>query len=339
MRLSIIGHARRYSVKPLSILSNTRPPQLWSSNITCCNSVQRIHSNPRRWQQYPEDIRATASLINSARVHNHQVKHLLTREDPTLDQHKAYQIAAAIRSLREEESSPRERVVGRKIGFTNKSIWQEYNVNASNWSYVYDKTLLDLTELAKNRSWPLVVDIRNLSMLEPRLEPEIVLGLAKQPASSMDDVEMLGCVQWIAHGFEVVQSIFPDWKFTAVDTTAAFALHGRLLVGPKVSVEKLGAPEEVLQRLRDFNITLHRDGKLIDEGKGSNVLGSPLKALRHLCESLEKDEYNTPLQAGEVVTTGTLTRAWSIGNDQRWSTELDGLDLPGLEVIFHMGGQ
>src|SRR5262245_14195403 len=34
--------------------------------------------------------------------------------------------------------------VGRKAGFTNSRIWDEYGVHAPNWGYVYDRSLHDL---------------------------------------------------------------------------------------------------------------------------------------------------------------------------------------------------
>jgi hypothetical protein len=36
----------------------------------------------------------------------------------------------------------------------------------------------------------------------------------------------------VAHGFEVVQSIFPRWQFSVPDTVAAFGVHGALVIGP-----------------------------------------------------------------------------------------------------------
>ena len=48
---------------------------------------------------------------------------------------------------------------------------------------------------------------------------------------------MLDAVAWIAPGFEIVHSVFPGWKFRVPDCTAAFGLHGRLVVGPPTRVE------------------------------------------------------------------------------------------------------
>lgn len=291
-----------------------------------------------RWNDFPEDIRSIAAKLQDARTNNHQIEPV-SWANPDLDQAKGYQIAASLRALREESAG--ETAIGRKIGFTNRNIWPEYNIDRSNWSYAYDSTVIDLTDenshscvsysddMAK-------VDINHLSNLQPKIEPEVVLGLASPVSPSMSDAELLGSLEWIAHGFEVVASIYPDWKFTAADTTAAFALHGLLLIGPKIYVSEAAArsPERLLRSLENFKIELRRNGKKVDEGVGSNVLGSPVKALRHLVELLEKDKFNSPLAAGECVTTGTLTRALDIQHGDVWATRLSGVELPGLEVRF-----
>ena len=41
-----------------------------------------------------------------------------------------------------------------------------------------------------------------------------------------------------------------------------------------------------------------------------------------------------PLQAGEIVTTGTLTRALPLRPGDTWSTELTGVPLGGITVAF-----
>jgi 2-oxo-3-hexenedioate decarboxylase len=70
----------------------------------------------------------------------------------------------------------------------------------------------------------------------------------------MDEADLLGCIDWIAHGFEIVQSIYPGWKFTAADTVAAFGLHGALLIGQPSSVGSDHAAW--LAALSRFEITL-----------------------------------------------------------------------------------
>ena len=71
----------------------------------------------------------------------------------------------------------------------------------------------------------------------------------------------------------------------------------------------------------------------VDRGGGINVLGSPLSALRHFVEGLHAVS-GERLRAGDVVTTGTVTRAFPVKAGERWSTEIAGLPLPGLAIDF-----
>ena len=56
--------------------------------------------------------------------------------------------------------------------------------------------------------------------------------------------------------------------------------------------------------------------------------------LRHLVDILSRDQVNPPLAAGEIVTTGTLTRALPVSAGETWRTELTGVTLDGLCVRF-----
>jgi 2-oxo-3-hexenedioate decarboxylase len=64
------------------------------------------------------------------------------------------------------------------------------------------------------------------------------------------------------------------------------------------------------------------------------VLDGPLSALRHLVELLARDAIHPPLSAGEIVTTGTLTRAMPIKPGETWSTRLDGIGLGPIQLRF-----
>jgi 2-oxo-3-hexenedioate decarboxylase len=77
-----------------------------------------------------------------------------------------------------------------------------------------------------------------------------------------------------------------------------------------------------------------RDGAVVDRGHSANVLDGPLSALRHLVGLLARDRVNSPLAAGDIVTTGTLTRAFPIMPGECWSTTLHGIELGGRPVWF-----
>ena len=57
--------------------------------------------------------------------------------------------------------------------------------------------------------------LRNL--VEPKIEPEIIFKLHELPARGAGPVELLKSVEWVAHGFEIVQSHYPGWKPGCVD--------------------------------------------------------------------------------------------------------------------------
>jgi 2-oxo-3-hexenedioate decarboxylase len=233
----------------------------------------------------------------------------------------AYRVTAAVRKLREARG---ELPMGRKIGFTNRTAWVDYNVNEPMWGYVYDRTVHNLAELGDTFSL--------MPLAEPRIEPEIVFGLATAPVPGMDERTLLESVDWVAHGFEVVQSIFPGWQFSVPDTVAAFGLHGALLIGPRHPVAMHA--EDWSQTLSTFEIDLKRNGTMVDHGLGMNVLGGPVSALRHLVDLLARDQVNPALAAGEIITTGTLTRAFPVAVGETWTTELRGLALNDIRVRF-----
>jgi 2-oxo-3-hexenedioate decarboxylase len=233
----------------------------------------------------------------------------------------AYRVTSAIRQMRETSG---EKPVGRKIGFTNRTIWAEYGVYEPVWGYVYDRTVHHLSEIGETFSLT--------GLAEPRIEPEIVFQLASPPAPGMDETALLACIGWVGHGFEIVQSIFPGWKFSAPDTVAAFGLHGALLIGPGHSIA--AQAEDWGRTISTFEIELKRDGIFVDHGHARNLLGGPLSALRYLVDILARDQVNPPLAAGEFVTTGTLTRAFPVSAGEAWTTELTGVPLDGIGVRF-----
>jgi 2-oxo-3-hexenedioate decarboxylase len=79
---------------------------------------------------------------------------------------------------------------------------------------------------------------------------------------------------------------------------------------------------------------LFRNGVLADHGRATNVLNGPVFAFRHLVELLAGDTLNPPLAAGEIVTTGTLTRAFPVVAGEVWTTELTGIPLEGARIRF-----
>jgi 2-oxo-3-hexenedioate decarboxylase len=236
-------------------------------------------------------------------------------------ENEAYAVMQMIHKMRISEGAV---PVGRKIGFTNPKMWSIYGVREPIWAFMYEQSVVQLSE-ANNK-------YRINRFVEPKIEPEIVVHFQSTPPISSNLDKILTCIDWIAHGFEIVQSHFPGWKFQAADTIADSGLHAILLLGKPVETQQLGS--EVTSALKHFTITLACDGVERERGRGVNALGNPLNAIAYLITILAKQPQTSPIQKGELVTTGTLTAALPIEGGQTWTTNLDGISLPGITVSF-----
>ena len=242
---------------------------------------------------------------------------------PIADLPTAYRTALAVRALRIARGEvPR----GYKIGFTNRNIWSRYQVFAPIWGAVWNTTLSFAT--GTDDTLPLA------RLCQPRIEPEAVFGIKTTPPADASLDDLFAALDWVAPGFEIVQSHRPDWKFSASETVADSGLHGRLLVGTTLPIAGLACDADQLHRLlAGVRVGLHRNGALVEAGVGANVLDSPLHALRHFLNELRACPGATDLQPGDVVTTGTWTDAWPVQPGERWAARFSTL-LPSLEVSF-----
>ena len=269
----------------------------------------------------PEVIASVADALMAAESHGSMLAPV-TEWLPGFDVASAYAVLDVIEARRRAAGWV---PVGRKIGFTNRTIWPRYGVDRPMWAHTWRQTVHH-AHAGRAR-----LDISRF--VQPRIEPEIVFGMAG-PAPATDDPEaILRSVAWIAAGFEIVQSHFPHWKFKVPDCTAAFGLHAALVVWTPVAVTD--ACRAVLaQRLPVFEVTLRQGNGILERGVGANVLGSPALALAHLARVLEAQPTAPPLMAGEIVTTGTITDAWPVARGDVFSSDYGDLGVPGLELTL-----
>ncbi|MEZ5652715.1 MAG: fumarylacetoacetate hydrolase family protein [Burkholderiaceae bacterium] len=228
--------------------------------------------------------------------------------------------SAIVNEIARRRVSRGERRRGYKIGFTNRTIWPLYGVDHPIWAPIYDTTVADLAA-EQHR-------VRLRGLLEPRLEPEIVLCLAAPPERA-DAESVARSLAWVAHGFEIVQSAYPGWRFSGAQSFAAQGLHGRLLIGPRIPASCLAdRPAALVSALAGLSLTLFegRNSDARDRGVGANVLDGPCHAVVHLINELGR--HGATLCAGDIITTGTITDAQPLSPGQFWRTEIEG--LPGL---------
>jgi 2-oxo-3-hexenedioate decarboxylase len=246
---------------------------------------------------------------------------------PLTRRHRGFDVAAAYAVRGEIDARRRAqgwRSAGRKIGFTNRTLWPRYDIWDPLWAHVWAHTVRFTGPRAT---------LKLEAMVQPRIEPEVVFRLKAPVPPSADARQVLRCVEWLAPGFEIVQSHFPDWKFAAPDCTAAFGLHAALLVGTPVEVTDANR-DALAEALPRFRLTLSQADTLVDRGTGSDVLDSPALALVHLARVLATQPQFAPLTAGEVITTGSLTDAWPVRPGETWTSDYGELGIGGLTATF-----
>lgn len=253
----------------------------------------------------------------------------LLSADGKLSVDDAYDVALSIVKIRTAQG---ENPVGRKIGFANEKLWHVYgkgSLTAPIWSTLYDSTV----QYAMDN-----VATHNLSKSQqPRLEPQLVFKLARTPAPDATLEDISDCLEWIAHGFEVVTSPFRHWEFEAADAVAAFGLHKALIVGEPRMISRQSR-RSLPQVLASASMSVSRSSagssSLCAAGFGRDVQGSPLHALLTLHQQLQQREDTPNLQAGEIVSTGSWTNALPIKRGEVWSSAFSQLNLGGLTVSF-----
>lgn len=233
---------------------------------------------------------------------------------------EAYSIVDAVRQLRERTG---QRAIGRKVGFTNKAVWGSLGLASPIWNYVYDCSIVDGSSAT--------ADFALKGLPEARIEPEVVLHLCAEPETHMSDQELLACVDWIAPAFEIVSSIFPGWEFSAADATAAFGLHAGLVLGAKLRVDSMGA--NAMSSLSRFGVQLKCDADSI-RGRAHDILGGPLSTLRYLIDDIARYPECETLRSGELVATGTLTKAMPAQPGATWNASFSGIGLQPVRVTF-----
>ncbi|MDC3081577.1 hypothetical protein OA385_04500 [Paracoccaceae bacterium] len=245
---------------------------------------------------------------------------LPSRTIPNFSLSDAYRTALEIKEIRENK---KEKASGIKVGFTNKTIWDKYSVNAPIFGFMYSSTVLS----SKHSFSP-------EKFLEPKFEPEIFFRLSKKPQSGMSDIDLISCCESFGIGVELVQSIYKGWNFKLPDTVAGFGLHGQYKI-----LEEMQIPSDenkrvaLIDKLKNFNLTLGKNSNILEQGKSKNILEeSPLAALRSYIEFCEKNLDWLVLNA--PITTGTITDAYDINKADVFSCELDRLFEKKFVVKF-----
>ena len=220
------------------------------------------------------------------------------------------------------------RPVGLKVGFANKAVWRVMKLDTLVWAHMYDDTV----RLAAGGA----TSLSTAAMVSPKIEPEVVFKIARAfdrsgDGSALAATGALAAVEWLAIGFEIIDCVYPEWKFQPPDFVAAYGLHAALVVGEPHVVAPSEIPE-LAEQLSRFTVRLAKNGETVAEGSGKNSLRSPALCLAELDAAIARRPGAAALAAGDLVSSGTLTDSQPIAAGESWRVEVEGIDLKPLTL-------
>ena len=266
------------------------------------------------------DVTALAAELKQAYATRQMLPVPLSAREPGFDLASAYAIEAELTRQRRAEG---HKTVGRKVGFANKAMWRVLKLETLVWAHMYDDTVIHSGRTAS-------LSLRR--MCSPKIEPEIVFRLrAPVDVGNLEPAAALSSVEWLALGFEIVDSVFAHWKFQPADFVAAFGLHAALIVGDPRPMDA-GAIPELVEQLGQFRVRLAKNGEVVAEGSGRNSLRSPVLCLGELASAIARRPGEEPLLGGELISSGTLTEPQPIAPGETWTATVEGIELSDITL-------
>ncbi len=235
----------------------------------------------------------------------------LTEREPTITIDDAYHISQRLLARRLADG---ERVIGKKIGVTSKTVQRMLDVHQPDFGWLTDRMRYeDGAEMPIGKE-----------LIQPRAEGEIAFLLRRDlvgPGITIADV--LAATEAVMPCFEIVDSRVKDWKIRIQDTVADNASSGLFVIG-REAVD----PRKV--DLVTCGMVVEKNGEIISTGAGAAALGSPAICVAWLANTL--GGFGIPLKAGEIILSGSLVPLEPVRPGDRMSLKIGGIG--SASVVF-----
>ena len=184
-------------------------------------------------------------------------------------------------------------LVGKKIGCTNKAAQMQLNIKESFFGNMFSDNISKSNCIINSEKY-----------FSPFVEPEFSfvmkneLDISKAPYNPQIVYESVSAV---LPSIELVDSRFEDWTAMGVNNLIADnAVHAHWIYGDEIK-------DLNFFNFNNHSVDLFINGKLIDKGNSSNVMGNPINSLTWLINNLALIGKSLPKNF--YISTGTCTPA------------------------------
>lgn len=257
-----------------------------------------------------EQIKKAADMLYKAEKSRVPVE-LISVQYPGAAAEDAYNIQ--LKYVEKRLSDDNVKIIGKKIGLTSEAMRIMVGVDEPDYGHLFDDMYYEMD---------VVIDVSE--MLAPKIESEIAFVLNKElkgPGVKVTDV--IEATAGVMPSFEIIDSRFKDPKIKFEDTVSDNGSSARLVLGTNITDIKS-------VDLRTTGLVLEKNGKIIDTAAGAAVMGNPAVAVAWLANKLHK--YGISLKPGEVILSGSLTKAYEIKPGDVFTATFAGLGT--VKAVF-----
>jgi len=212
-------------------------------------------------------------------------------------------------------------IVGYKVALTNKDIQKKFDADKPVIG-VIPKLML----FGRGSKMPAAFGAR------PMFEADLLVEVGDEKINDATTaMEVLASLSKVSTFVELPDMIYKkNQKLNANDIIAINAGAKYGYVGQGFQVE---ATEEWFNRLRDFKVEVFDiDAKLIDQGKGSDLMGHPLNVVLWLIGELKAEGIR--LRKGEVLSLGSIGKMHPVKRDEGFRAIYTGLSDKPTDIFL-----
>lgn len=208
-----------------------------------------------------------------------------------------------------------ETIIGKKIGVTSKAVQNMLNVHQPDFGFLTDKMAY-----SQGQEMPI-----SEQLIQPKAEGEIAFILKKDlMGPGVTNADVLAATDCVIPCFEVVDSRIENWQIKIQDTVADNASCGLFILG-----DKAVDPRKV--DLATCGMVVEKNGSVISTGAGAAALGSPVNCVAWLANTL--GEFGIPLNAGEVILSGSLVPLEPVQAGDHMSVSIGGIGSASVRFV------